>query len=153
MEISHSIKNTGKLPIKTDMYNHNFFVFNNKPVGPAFEVIFPYEISGEESRTGGSLSELAGRMIIFKRNLQNGETVFYGSLTGFRQDPDDLDIRVENSETKSGVRITGNRPLSKLIFWASPATLCPETYVAIDIEPGNEYKWDFYYEFYTFDNR
>lgn len=153
MEISHSIKNTGELPINTDMYNHNFFVFDNKPVGPDFKVIFPYEISGDESRTGGSLSKLEGRMISFIRNLQNGETVFYGSLTGFRDDPEDLDIKVENSETNSGVRITGNRPLSKLIFWASPTTLCPETYVKLDIEPGNEFKWDFYYEFYTFDNK
>ncbi|MDY0100191.1 MAG: hypothetical protein RBR81_13420 [Bacteroidales bacterium] len=151
MEISHNLSNTGRLPIKTEMYNHNFFVFDNKPVGPAFKVIFPYEISGDESRTGGSLSELDGRMILFKRNLQDGETVFYGSLEGFSEDPGDLDIRVENSETFSGVRITGNRPLSKLIFWASPTTLCPETYVNLDIEPGDDFTWDFYYEFYTFD--
>ena len=32
--ISHSLRNTGTLPAKTEMYNHNFFVFDNKPVGP-----------------------------------------------------------------------------------------------------------------------
>lgn len=149
--ISHSLRNSGTLPIKTEMYNHNFFVFDNKPVGPAYKVIFPYEISGDKNRTGGNLSELDGKRILFKRNLLNKETVFYDSLTGFSEDPDDFDIRVENSETSSGVRITGNRPLSKLIFWASPTTLCPETYVNLDIEPGDDFKWDFYYEFYTFD--
>ena len=69
--------------------------------------------------------------------------MFYDSLTRIQRDPDDFDIRVENSETSSGVRITGNRPLSKLIFWASANNLCPETYVNLDIEPGDEFQMGF----------
>lgn len=151
MEITHNLKNTGKQIIETDMYNHNFFVFDNQPVGPAFMVKFPFSLGGDQGRGMGSIAELRDNMIIFKRNLQKGETVFCGSITGFTNDPADFDIKVENSNTCSGVRISGDRPLSKLIFWASPTTLCPETYVDIKIEPGKDFTWDFYYEFYTFD--
>jgi len=150
MQISHNLKNTGTLPLKTDMYNHNFFVFDNQPVGPAFRVIFPFDLGGEQGRGMGTIAELRDNMIVFNRNLGKGETVFCGSLTGFRNDPADFDIKVENTETGAGVRITGDKPLSKLIFWACPTTLCPETYIDLNIEPGKEYSWDFLYEFYTF---
>lgn len=147
LEISHILKNTGRKAILTDVYNHNFFVFDNQPVGPDFFVDFPFKPSGE-GQGFGSIAEMQGNRINFKRNLNKGETVFCGSVTGFGNDSKDLDIKVENTKTGTGVRITGDRPLSKLIFWSCPTTLCPETYVDIKIEPGQEFTWKFRYEFY-----
>lgn len=152
--ISHKLKNTGKNPIRTNGYNHNFFVFDNQPVGPEFEVIFPYNPGWKgELRNIGTIADIQNNRIVFIRNLEKRETVFCGSVTGFKNIVTDFDIKVENKKTGAGVRITGNKPLLKLIFWASPTTLCPETYVDIDIEPGKEFSWDFYYTFYTFDVR
>jgi hypothetical protein len=148
LELSHVLKNTGQKTIVTNVYNHNFFVIDNQPVGPGFVVTFPFNPKGE-GQGFGTIAELKDNRIIFNRNLNKGETVFCGSLTVFRNDPKDLDIRVENKTTGAGVRITSDRPLSKLIFWACPTTLCPETYVDIKIEPGQEFTWKFCYEFYT----
>ena len=62
-------------------------------------------------------------------------------------------IKIENNETGAGVRIRGDKPLLKLFFWACPTTLCPETYVDIKIKPGEEFRWKFSYEFYTFNTQ
>src|SRR5438477_7406374 len=43
MVIEHSLKNTGKLPIKSVVYNHNFTLFDNLPTGD-ITVTVPYEI-------------------------------------------------------------------------------------------------------------
>ncbi len=148
MEIDHKLKNTGKESIVTNVYNHHFFVMDNQPVGPDFTITFPFTLEGE-GQGFGTIADLKDNRIIFNRILKKGETVFCGSLTGFSNNPEDLDVRIENRATGAGVRITGDRPLSKLIFWACPTTPCPETYVDIKIEPGQEFTWKFIYEFYS----
>ena len=148
LELSHSLKNTGQLVIETNMYNHNFFVIDNQPTGPEMEVIFPYKISGE-GQGFGTIALIRENRLTFTRDLKKGETVFCGALTGFRDLAEDLDIRVENKKSGAGVRITGDRPLLKLVFWASSSTLCPETYIDIKLQPGEAFSWKFNYEFYT----
>ena len=49
----------------------------------------------------------------------------------------------------AGVRITGDRPLSKLLFWSAPKTVCPEPYIDVSVEPGQESAWRIVYEFYN----
>jgi hypothetical protein len=61
----------------------------------------------------------------------------------------DYDIRIENRKTSAGVRIVGDQPLSKLVFWSIRTTLCPEPYIRMRVEPGRESKWNIRYEFYT----
>lgn len=148
LELSHSLKNSGKLVIETNVYNHNFFVIDNQTTGPEMQVVFPYNIAGE-GQGFGTIALIRENRLTFARDLKRGETVFCGSLTGFRNVSEDLDIRVENIKTKAGVRITGDKPLLKLVFWASPTTLCPETYIDIKINPGQEFTWKFNYEFYS----
>ena len=48
-----------------------------------------------------------------------------------------FDIRIENHKTGADVRIKGDHPLSKVVFWGSSTTLCSETYIDIKIEPGS----------------
>lgn len=148
MEISHILKNRGKNPIRTNVYNHNFFVINNQPTGPGFVVRFPYETSGE-GQGFGTIAVIKENAISFTRNLNQGETVFCGGLKGYRNVPEDYDIRIENSTTGAGVRIRGDKPLSRLVFWAAPATLCPEAFNDIEVEPGKEFAWKINYEFYS----
>jgi len=148
MEILHILKNKGSNPIKTNVYNHNFFVINNQPTGPGFVVRFPYNISGE-GQGFGTIAIIKDNTISFTRNLNQGETVFCGGLKGYRNVPEDYDIRIENNTTGAGVRIRGDKPLSRLVFWAAPKTLCPETFNDIEIDPGKEFSWNLTYEFYS----
>ena len=150
MVLSHILKNTGERTIETRVYNHNFFVIDNQPTGKGFELIFPKNVSGT-GRGIGDIAEIQGNKIIFKRDLVKGESIYCSSLEGINNSVKDFDIKIENRITGAGTRITGDQPLSRLVLWCSSTTLCPETYISIKLEPGKEFSWKYFYEFYTFD--
>jgi hypothetical protein len=148
MVLSHTLKNTGDRPIETSVYDHNFFVIDNQPVGPDIKIIFPFDISGE-GQGAGVLAELAGNRINFLKQVKNGENVYFGALKGYGTTEKDYDIRIENHKTRAGVRITCDQPLLKLVFWSCATTACPEPYIKIKVAPGEEFSWKIRYEFYT----
>ena len=61
----------------------------------------------------------------------------------------DYDIKIENHKTGAAVRITGDQPISKFIFWSASTTVCPEPFIKIKVDPGKEFSWGIKYEFYT----
>ena len=69
-------------------------------------------------------------------------------LEGFGPAASDYDIRLEHAKAGAGVRITGDRPIAKLVFWSIPSTFCPEPYIDLDVEPGKETRWKYRYSFY-----
>jgi len=119
-----------------------------KHLGPGFEVKFPFTIKVDEKKIG-EIAEVKHNRITFKRELAKGEIISLGAIAGYSNDPLDYDIRIENQKTGAGVRITGDQPISRIIFWAMPKTLCPEPYISIRIEPGKQFSWKLTYEFYT----
>ncbi|MCU0377773.1 MAG: hypothetical protein MUC78_05880 [Bacteroidales bacterium] len=148
MEITHSLENTGQKTIQTNAYNHNFFVIDGRYTGPGLKVTFPFALKVDSTRIS-KMAEVKENAITFKRELVMGETTSLGSLTGFGADAKDYDIRIENQITGAGVRITGDKPITRLIFWASLKVLSPEPYINITVEPGQEFSWKIRYEFYT----
>jgi hypothetical protein len=98
------------------------------------------------------MAEIRGRELAYLRELQPGESLFT-ELAGFGPTARDYDIRIENSQARSGVRIEGDRPLEKLVFWSIRKTLCPEPYVALRVEPGQQERWSLRYTFYELDAR
>lgn len=146
--LTHTLRNTGTNTIETSVYDHNFFVIDKQPIGLGFIVRLPFNISGE-GRGIGELAEIDGNDIVFLRNLKSDETVFCGNLEGFGTSSKDYDIRIENLTTGAGVRITCDQPILKLAFWACSTTLCPEPYIKIKVDPGQEFRWKISYEFYT----
>lgn len=48
-----------------------------------------------------------------------------------------------------GVRVTGDRPLSRVLFWAINTVCSPEACVSMNIAPGKEFTWRIAYDFYT----
>jgi hypothetical protein len=148
MVIIHTLKNTGKRTIETSGYNHNFFMLDKQPIGPGYTVKFPFKLNGEGTDFG-VLAEMKGNEIGYLRNLVNNETVYCGALGGFGTGKEDYDIRIENSNAGAGVRITCDKPLMKLAFWCCTTTLCPEPYVKITVDPGQEFSWTITYNFYT----
>jgi hypothetical protein len=147
--LSHTLTNTGKRTIETNVYSHNFFVIDNQATGSGFSVKFPFTISGEGIGSG-ELTDIKDNKIVFLRNLKSGETVYYGDLTGYTDSSKDFNICIENRITRAGVRITSDQPICKLVFWACSTTLCPEPYIKLKIEPGEEITWKINYEFYYF---
>ena len=143
--LEHRLKNTGRKPIVTMVYNHNFFTIDQQPTGPDVVVRFAFE--PRAMRPLGELGALTGKELTFVRELAKGQTVF-AELDGFGPTAADYDIHVENRKTRAGVRITADQPISKFVFWSAPATVCPEPYIDASVAPGDESSWRITYQFY-----
>jgi len=146
MVLEHQLKNTGKKAIQTNVYNHNFFTIDHQPTGPNSVVKFAFPINGTEENPA---ARITGQQIEYLRELTPRETVFWNDVQGHSKSVKDYDFRIENVKTGAGVRITCNRPVSKIVYWSSPTTQCPEPYIDIDIQPGETFSWNISYDFYT----
>jgi hypothetical protein len=147
MVLEHALKNTGSRAIRTEQYDHNFFMFDSQPTGPDASVRFPFNLK-LKSPLRGTAAEVKGGMISFTRELRQGESVF-GEFEGFGAGASDYDIRMEHRKARAGVHIIGDQPLSRQVFWSIRTTFCPEPYIAINVEPGRTFRWKYTYEFYS----
>jgi hypothetical protein len=146
MVLEHSLKNTGKRRIETDVYQHNFFVIDGQPSGPDFVVKFSFEPRATHDLTG--LAALEGKQLVYLKELEKGQYI-YTHLQGYGATPKDYDFRVENRKTGAGLRQVGDRPMSKNAFWSIRTTVCPEAFIDVKVEPGSEMSWQTLYEFYS----
>lgn len=144
--IEHTLVNTGTRRIETQQYNHNFFVMDNQPTGPATSVKFPFDLKPVRP-FAGDLAEIRGGEIRYLKELAAGENAF-GEFEGFGTTAADYHIVCENRNSGAGVRITGDRPISRLIYWSIRTVFSPEAYIAIVAEPGKSAKWTYTYQFY-----
>jgi hypothetical protein len=145
--IDHSLKNTGKKTIETNVYNHGFFTIDGQPSGPDFTVKFPFDVKAVADLQG--LAEVRGKELHYLKELQPGGQSVHSQLTGFGDSARDFDFRVENRKTGAGVHVSGDRPLWKIDFWSIRTTVCPEEYINMKIEPGQESHWRITYDFYV----
>ena len=148
----HSLKNTGQRTIETNVFDHNFFVLDQQPTGPDGTVSFPFPLTLTPNkgviRGIGTLVEVKGNQLVFLKTPEKNESV-YTLLEGFGNSPKDYDVKIENHKTGAALRISCDRPMEKLLFWANPAVYCPEPYIHIRIAPGEVFRWKISYEFYT----
>ena len=146
MVLEHSLRNTGTRAIETSVYDHNFLTIDKQPLGPDYVVTFPFD--PRAARPLGETAEVRGRQVVYLRRLVNDERAFT-TLEGFGDTARDYDIRVENRKAGAGVRITGDRPLARLVYWSIRSVLSPEPYINLRIEPGREERWRIAYNFYV----
>jgi hypothetical protein len=148
MKLIHRFTNRGKAAIATTCYNHNFFVINGQGVGPGYSAELPFKISGV-FRDGPEIVQITGNKFTLKRDLVKPETIFSTGLQGSGDKDKIYEVKVENSKTGAGVRISCDKPLLKMVFWANPFTFCPEPYINIKAAPGETFEWTITYEFYN----
>jgi len=146
MVIEHALRNTGDRLIETTQYNHNFFVIDGETVGPDVAVQFGFDPRATRDLKG--LAEFQGRNLVYKRELNPGESVF-SELEGYGPSKDDHAFTIENRKSGAGVRIKGNRPIAKMVFWSIRSVACPEPYISLRVEPGKTEKWTTHYEFFA----
>lgn len=149
MVIDHTLKNTGKRTLASSVYNHNFLVLDGQPPGPDFVLKLPFELKTTRA-SNHALAEVRGNQIVYLRALRERETVFL-PLQGFGPTAADYRFTIENKKTGAGLRITGDRPLSKLVLWSIRSVLSLEPFLAMVIEPGQEFTWRYTYTYYLID--
>jgi len=147
MVIEHSLKNTGRQPIRSNLYNHNFLVLDGTATGPEYVITMPFEVKTSHP-PNGELAEVQGNRIVYLKTLQDRDTVAM-PVEGFGGDAKDYDIRVENRKVGAGMRVTGDRPLASMALWSIRSVLAIEPFITVAIETGKEMTWKYTYSYYT----
>lgn len=146
MVIHHSMKNTGAKTIDTDVYEHDFFMLDDKPTGPGIVVHFAFEPKATRPLENGG--EITGHDLIYHQELGPRQSVT-SFLTGYSNSSSDYDFTVEDKNTGVGVEQSGDSPMSNFNFWSIRTTVAPEAYVHLHILPGQKQDWDIRYRFFV----
>lgn len=148
MIIDHVLNNKGDKPIDTEVFNHNFFVIDQSAVGPGFVIRFPFEIEADPSGLG-EFARMEGKEIRYVQTLAGNNRARLRSVKGFSSS-EGYRFEIENQNTGAGVRVSCDRPISSLIYWSAPKTVCPEPYIHVKALPGESFSWSITYDYYTF---
>jgi len=146
LTIDHELANTGRLPIETTQYTHNFLTFGGRPTGSRLRLVLPFDV--RTTPLPGAALVIAGREIVFRRPLVGRECVS-AAITGFGDRPSDHDVRIEQPDTGASVRVTGNRPMVRAWLWAIRSVVAFEPSVAVRVAPGDETTWEWRYRYVT----
>ena len=95
-----------------------------------------------------SLASPKGNTIVYTKVLEGAEC-YQAGFTGFGADAKDNDIRIENKKTGAGVRVTGDRPMTRFGYWSIRTVVAPEPYIDIHVEPGQQFSWTYTFDFYS----
>jgi hypothetical protein len=145
LKIARRLKNTGSETIDTDHYGHNFLRIDNVPAATNYSMEFQFEPRfGQDSKTQGCL-ELKGRSLLFTKDLPAGQAIWV-RLDGF-QKREDNEVKIVNHRTGASMTISGDQPLSKLVYYSSGGVLCPEPFVKVTVAPGQTRQWSTTYRF------
>jgi hypothetical protein len=147
LRIEHRLTNTGRLPLQTRQYNHNFLVLDGARTGPDFVITVPFTVvpSAPPEPQGAAVD---GHRILYRQPIADAARVFFG-MQGFGADPKDYDIRIENRRVGAGVRVTADRPLANMSLWSIRSVISMEPDVEIDLAPGATMDWTLTYSYYT----
>ncbi|MBQ2721289.1 MAG: hypothetical protein IJF70_00110 [Opitutales bacterium] len=107
-----------------------------------------FDWNGEQVAGFNQLAEINANKIALKSEIPEGEFVLLKNI----QTPntiDAYDILAESKVDKKlcQVRITSDKPNSKMNFWTSPTCVCPEPFTDINIQPNDLFIWNIYYDF------
>jgi hypothetical protein len=147
MTIAHSLRNTGRLPLEGNQYNHNFLVLDRTPTGPDFRISVPFAIRTTRPPDPG-LADIRGKEIAYLKPLQGEDRVSVG-IQGFGTGAKDYDVRVENVRTGAGFRVTSDRPMANLSLWSIRSVISMEPFVDVSTAPGATTEWTYTYTYFA----
>jgi hypothetical protein len=93
-----------------------------------------------------ALAEVRGKQIVYRKTLEGKDRVMT-AMDGFGTSVTDYDIRVVNTKTGAGVRVTADRPLANLMLWSIRAVMSVEPFVEFSVNPGETYNWTLKYRY------
>lgn len=146
MVIDHTLKNLGRLPIVTDVYDHNFTAIDNQPIGPDYSVTLPFSVNLPHPLKP-ELAALEGNRFVYRKVYEDHDVI--DEEIPLNPPQPDNDIRVENSHLKAGVRITGDHPMSQFAIWSIRSTMGAEPFIHLTAAPGETIHWSYSYLYYT----
>jgi hypothetical protein len=79
--------------------------------------------------------------------LEGRDTVA-AAFQGFNTESADYSITIENRKLGAGMKISGDRPLSRENLWSIRSVLAMEPFVDMLVEPGKAFTWSYTYTYY-----
>ncbi|HEY0263137.1 MAG TPA: hypothetical protein VGC07_01320 [Granulicella sp.] len=147
LTIEHSLKNLGKVPIVTPLYDHNFLTIDGLNVGRAYTILAPYEIKPTRA-PDPKFAGVEGHTASYHTDLQGQDRAAFG-LQGFSSQVSDYDFQVKNASAHLAVRMQGDRPLSNASVWSIRSVLAVEPFIDVSAQPGEEFRWSYTYTYST----
>ncbi len=145
MVIEHTLKNAGKLPIKSVLYNHNFTLFDHLPTA-AITVTVPYDIRSTRP-PDPTAAVITRNEFAWAKAIEKTDRVS-GGLQGFGATASDYDFKIENHKAGAGIRIQGDRPLQNASVWSIRSVVAVEPFIEVAADPGKDFTWQYTYTFY-----
>jgi len=142
--IEDRLKNTGKKPIDTTVYNHHFMTLS--PGNDALELQAPFSLAHARPMPA-DVVKFDGARMTYLRGLTGQEQVA-SDLTGFTNAVSDNDFKITNTKTGYGVRLRADMPVTRLLWWSVPSTMGIEPYMAVKLKPGEEKRWTHTLDYY-----
>ncbi|NBB96100.1 MAG: hypothetical protein GVY16_10240 [Planctomycetes bacterium] len=134
--IMHGLKNTGRKAMKTRHYCHNFTIVDDVPIGPDYVVELPFTAPEPQDVKNGTFEDNtirpAGPL---------AEKSIWAILEGWQPIADHNAFVVRNTKTGVGLAYNGDEPIVDYRVYAVPSAMCPEPFIAIDLDPGESMDW------------
>ena len=147
MELEHSLKNIGKNPIETQVYNHNFLIIDGKGPQAGTTIMLPFAVSTGR-KPNLELAAIEGNNVVYKKTLAGKDVVSF-PITGFGDAASDHEIRIEDKGLKAGMSVRGDKPLKSVNLWSIRSNVSVEPFIAVSVAPGKEFRWTNSYSYYS----
>jgi enterochelin esterase-like enzyme len=147
MVIEHVLRNTGRKPIVSTVYNHNFLNIDGVGTtqGLALSTAFAMKV---EQPLSAELAEITDRQFTY-RTTPTGDQRIGARLSGFGTSAADYDFHIFDSNRAAGLRITSDQPLERVVLWSIKPVMAIEPFIKMSIAPGESFKWSYRYAFET----
>lgn len=143
--IEHHLRNTGKQPLASRIYDHNFLTIDGLGVGKAYSVTVPYDIHPTRP-PDPKFIHVDGKTASYVADLQGEDRATCG-LEGFSNDPKDYDFTIRNDAAKVQVHIIGDHPIVNAMIWSIRAVMAVEPFIQMQADPGQEFSWAYTYTY------
>lgn len=155
MLISHRLENTGDSPVRTHVYNHNFFTLGRFTVDSGRAMDLNFAPCGHWREIRENVSATPDGFRFSAPMVKERGTAFMGDVHAASQESpeglkplDGFKACVSDSGTGLAVRIMPQCPVEFSVFWSNHRICCIEPYTPLDIKPGGAYEWSIRYWFF-----
>jgi hypothetical protein len=143
LRITHRLRNTGRKPISTAVYDHNFLRIT--PGNGGVKVTFPFTLSAANP-PAADLMRIQANTLTYLRPMISKERISF-PVTGFGNTAADYDFTIEDVVSGSSVRVEGDQPLTRVNIFSIDRVQSVEPYIAIELPPGAEKRWSYSYTY------
>lgn len=137
--IRRTLRNTGVKHIDTDHYGHNFVILDDHPIGPNYEISYPFTLSTKTAETLAAPAVINGNTIGFTGAVAENKPVWV-QLSG-HSDTRENTVTVSHVPSRVSLQIRQDFISAHMILYAKPTAICPEAFIHLKLSPGQEKTW------------